>query len=145
VLNILLHRDDFLFSHHRSHGYYLAKNCSLNKLVAELYGKVCRANKSLVESQNISSTNENFYAGAILSGSIEIAVGVAYRLKLKNKEVHNKLKFVMDYKKPSPFNVRINKEARIFPKMKAGDTLEGMLPWPDRVSLTKAMLLADNI
>jgi hypothetical protein len=29
--------------------------------------------------------------------------------------------------------------------MKAGDTLEGMLPWPDRVSLTKAMLLADNI
>jgi TPP-dependent pyruvate/acetoin dehydrogenase alpha subunit len=84
ALNNFLHKDDFLFSHHRSHGYYLAKNCSLNKLVAELYGKVGGSNKGLAGSQDISSINENFYAGAILSGSIGIAVGAAYGLKLAN-------------------------------------------------------------
>ena len=84
VLNNFLHKDDFLFSHHRSHGYYLAKNCSLKKLVAELYGKVGGSNKGLAGSQDISSSDENFYAGAILSGSIGIAVGAAYGLKLAN-------------------------------------------------------------
>jgi TPP-dependent pyruvate/acetoin dehydrogenase alpha subunit len=84
VLNNFLHKDDFLFSHHRSHGYYLAKSCSLNKLVAELYGKASGSNKGLAGSQDISSSNKNFYAGAILSGSIGIAVGAAYGLKLAN-------------------------------------------------------------
>lgn len=87
ALNLLLKKKDFLFSHHRSHGYYLAKNCELKKLIAELYGKIDGSNKGLAGSQDISYAEKNFYAGAILSGSIGIAVGAAYGIaqnKLKN-------------------------------------------------------------
>ena len=35
----LIKKNDFLFSHHRSHGYYLSKGAPLKRLFAELYGK----------------------------------------------------------------------------------------------------------
>ena len=34
ALNNLLENEDYLFSHHRSHGYYLAKNAPMKKLPA---------------------------------------------------------------------------------------------------------------
>ena len=51
VLNSLMKKNDILFSHHRSHGYYFAKDCSLNEMIAELYGKVTGANKGFAGSQ----------------------------------------------------------------------------------------------
>ncbi len=69
--------DDVLFSHHRSHGYYLAKGCPLDRLIAELYGKTTGINGGLAGSQDISDPSKNFYAGAILSGAVSIACGVA--------------------------------------------------------------------
>ena len=83
VLNLRLSKNDHLFAHHRSHGYYLAKNCSLNGLISELYGKETGSNKGLAGSQDISSSKDNFYSGAILTGSLGIAVGAAYS---KNKK-----------------------------------------------------------
>ena len=83
VLSIKLRSDDHLFSHHRSHGYYLAKGCSLTGLISELYGKITGSNKGLAGSQDISSSENNFYAGAILTGSLGIATGVAYSKKLR--------------------------------------------------------------
>jgi TPP-dependent pyruvate/acetoin dehydrogenase alpha subunit len=83
VLNLFIKKRDFLFSHHRSHGYYLSKKCDLKKLIAELYGKEGGSNKGLAGSQDISSPKNKFYAGAILSGSIGIAVGAAYGIKQK--------------------------------------------------------------
>ena len=85
VLNSLLRRTDFLFSHHRSHGYYLSKNAPLKKLVAELYGKKNGSNGGLAGSQDISYPENNFFAGAILAGSIGIAVGNAFAQKLDKK------------------------------------------------------------
>ncbi len=35
-LTILLNKNDFLFSHHRSHGYYLSKKAPMKQLFAEL-------------------------------------------------------------------------------------------------------------
>ena len=88
VLSIKLRSDDHLFSHHRSHGYYLAKGCSLTGLISELYGKETGSNKGLAGSQDISSSENNFFAGAILSGSLGIATGVAYSIKYrKDKSV----------------------------------------------------------
>ena len=84
VLNLFLRKNDFLFSHHRSHGYYLSKSCNLNALVAELYGKETGSNMGLAGSQDISSARNNFFAGAILSGAIGISVGAAYGLKYNN-------------------------------------------------------------
>jgi acetoin:2,6-dichlorophenolindophenol oxidoreductase subunit alpha len=83
VLSIKIRKDDHLLSHHRSHGYYLAKGCSLDGLICELYGKVSGSNKGLAGSQDISSSKDNFYSGAILTGSVGIAIGIAYSKKLR--------------------------------------------------------------
>ena len=84
-LSILLNKKDHLFSHHRSHGYYLAKNAPMKQLFAELYGKVTGANSGIAGSQDISYPQKNFYSGAILSGATSIAVGTAMALKMRNK------------------------------------------------------------
>jgi len=85
ALNSILESTDFLFSHHRSHGYYLAKNAPMKKLFAELYGKVTGANSGIAGSQDISFPKNNFFSGAILSGATAIALGVAMSLEMKNK------------------------------------------------------------
>src|SRR5258706_15961583 len=36
ALSTLLRKDDYLFCHHRSHGYYLAKDAPMDALFAEL-------------------------------------------------------------------------------------------------------------
>jgi TPP-dependent pyruvate/acetoin dehydrogenase alpha subunit len=84
VLNKILHPKDYLYCHHRSHGYYLAKKCNLNELISELYGKETGANRGFAGSQDISSSQNNFYAGAILSGSVGISVGTAFSKKYNN-------------------------------------------------------------
>jgi pyruvate dehydrogenase E1 component alpha subunit len=84
-LNSILQPDDFLFSHHRSHGYYLAKNAPMNKLFAELYGKVTGANSGIAGSQDISYPKNNFFSGAILSGATAIALGAAMSLQMRKK------------------------------------------------------------
>tara|TARA_B100000029_G_scaffold395698_1_gene393535 strand:+ start:2800 stop:3885 length:1086 start_codon:yes stop_codon:yes gene_type:complete len=77
ILSVTTTEDDYLFSHHRSHGHYLAKRGSLNGLISELYGTKDGVNHGLAGSQDISSPSNNFYAGAIVAGTIGIAVGAA--------------------------------------------------------------------
>jgi len=86
ALHELLSNEDYLFSHHRSHGYYLSKKCPPEKLFAELYGKSDGANSGIAGSQDISYSKNNFYSGAILAGAISIAVGAALSVKLDNKK-----------------------------------------------------------
>jgi pyruvate dehydrogenase E1 component alpha subunit len=85
----LIKKNDYLYSHHRSHGYYLAKKCPVGKLISELYGRVGGANFGLAGSQDISYKENNFFSGAILAGAIGIAVGTALNFKLKknNKNI----------------------------------------------------------
>ena len=86
ALHELLLKNDYLFSHHRSHGYYLSKKCPPEKLFAELYGKSGGANSGLAGSQDISYSSNNFYSGAIIAGAISIAVGAGLSLKLDKKK-----------------------------------------------------------
>jgi TPP-dependent pyruvate/acetoin dehydrogenase alpha subunit len=86
ALSILLRSEDYLFSHHRSHGYYLAKGCSMQELFAELYGRATGANGGKAGSQDISSSKNRFYSGAILSGSIAIATGTALGIQQQRDE-----------------------------------------------------------
>lgn len=83
ALSVLLTRDDYLFSHHRSHGYYLAKGAPMPALFAELYGKETGANGGRAGSQDISFPAVNFHSGAILAGATAIAVGAALAIQLK--------------------------------------------------------------
>ncbi len=87
ALSILLNEADYLFSHHRSHGHYLAKACPLEGLVSELYGKQSGINHGYAGSQDISAPSHRFFAGAILAGSIGIAVGAAFGCLNSNNRV----------------------------------------------------------
>ena len=81
ALSVLLRDSDHLFSHHRSHGYYLAKAAPMDAMFAELYGKQTGANGGLAGSQDISYPSKRFYSGAILAGATAIAVGAALGLR----------------------------------------------------------------
>jgi len=88
ALSLLLHEDDYLFSHHRSHGYYLAKHAPMQALFAELYGKQTGANGGLAGSQDISFPSRRFFSGAILAGATAISSGSALAIHLqKTKDV----------------------------------------------------------
>lgn len=81
ALSQLVRPDDFMFSHHRSHGYFFAKNAPLRELFAEIYGKATGASGGKAGSQDISHSESHFYSGAILAGAVSIAVGAAFGFK----------------------------------------------------------------
>ena len=83
ALSELVRADDYLFSHHRSHGYYFAKGAPLNELFAEIYGRQTGADAGRAGSQDISHSGCHFYSGAILSGAVSIAVGAALGFQLQ--------------------------------------------------------------
>ena len=83
ALSLLLRADDYLYSHHRSHGYYLAKGAPMNALFAELYGKSTGANAGLAGSQDISYPSRRFFSGAVLAGATAISAGSALAATLQ--------------------------------------------------------------
>ena len=83
ALSLLLRAEDYLYSHHRSHGYYLAKHAPMQALFAELYGKATGANGGLAGSQDISYPAHRFYSGAVLAGAAAISAGSALAAKLQ--------------------------------------------------------------
>jgi TPP-dependent pyruvate/acetoin dehydrogenase alpha subunit len=85
-LSVLLRPDDYVFSHHRSHGYYLGKGAPLRALFAELYGKATGASGGKAGSQDISYPESRFYSGAILCGAVAIAVGAAFAEKMRGSD-----------------------------------------------------------
>jgi pyruvate dehydrogenase E1 component alpha subunit len=88
AINVLIKKKDYMFSHHRSHGYYIAKNAPIEKLFAELHGKKTGANSGIAGSQDISCEKNRFFSGAILAGSVSVAVGTAMSLKVnKSKNI----------------------------------------------------------
>ena len=83
ALSLLIKDDDYLFSHHRTHGFYLAKGAPMESLFAEMYGRETGANGGMAGSQDISLTSSNFYSGAILAGAVGIATGAAMGFQQK--------------------------------------------------------------
>ncbi len=86
ALSLLLRADDYLYSHHRSHGYYLAKSAPMKALFAELYGKATGANAGLAGSQDISYPSHRFFSGAVLAGAAAISAGSALAAKLQRTD-----------------------------------------------------------
>ena len=82
--SFFLHSNDFVLSHHRSHGHYLAKKCPIDSMIAEFYGKKSGSNSGLAGSQELSFTKNNFFSGTILSGMFSMALGTAYAQKKNN-------------------------------------------------------------
>jgi len=85
ALSTLLNVNDVIYSHHRSHGYYLAKGGSLTGMIAEFYGKINGVNGGLAGSQELSSQELHFYSGTILSGAFAMSAGSAFASKYKKE------------------------------------------------------------
>lgn len=88
ALSLVVKPDDYVFSHHRSHGYYFANGSPLCELFAELYGKSTGASGGRAGSQDISHSDTRFFSGAILAGATSIGIGAAFGIKhLKSNEM----------------------------------------------------------
>ena len=85
ALSLVVKNDDFIFSHHRSHGYFFAKGAPLEGLVAELYGKKEGSSGGRAGSQDISHAGKRFFSGAILAGATSIGIGAALGSRMQKK------------------------------------------------------------
>jgi TPP-dependent pyruvate/acetoin dehydrogenase alpha subunit len=81
-----LRPDDYVFTGHRSHCYYMAKGGSLQGLFAELYGKATGSNHGKAGHHELSDESVNFYRGAIVAGTIPIAAGTALAAQMEGTD-----------------------------------------------------------
>ncbi len=87
VLSIFVKKDDFAVSTHRSHAHYLAKQGSLRKMIAEIYGKRTGCSMGKGGSMHLIDKNVNFMGStSIVGNSIPIGTGLGFSLKLKKKK-----------------------------------------------------------
>jgi TPP-dependent pyruvate/acetoin dehydrogenase alpha subunit len=79
-----LNSEDKAYSSHRAHAHYLAKGGSLNKLIAELYGKETGCTGGRGGSMHLTDLDAGFVAStAIVGNSIPLAVGNGLHQKVQ--------------------------------------------------------------
>ena len=84
---LALEQRDYVLSHHRSHGHYLAKGGSLKAMMAEIYGKASGCAKGVGGSMHLIDLEAGFLGAAPIVGStIPIAVGVALGTKMRKED-----------------------------------------------------------
>ena len=78
-----LNPEDKMLSTHRSHAHYLAKGGSLNRMIAEMFGKTTGCSGGMGGSMHLIDKSCGFEgATAIVGNTIPIATGVAFAQKL---------------------------------------------------------------
>lgn len=83
----VLTKEDFVVSHHRGHGHCVAKGASLNKMMAELMGRVTGYCKGLGGSMHIADLDLNILgANGIVGAGIGIGTGAALSSKLRGTD-----------------------------------------------------------
>ena len=86
-VNYYLKKSDIMFSSHRSHAHYIAKNCSLDKMLCEIYGKENGCVGGRGGSMHIQDIEQNFYASIpLVASALGPSVGVALNLKRKKSK-----------------------------------------------------------
>lgn len=89
---IMLHlkKKDLIFCTHRSHGHYLAKGGSLNKMFAEIYGKESGCIGGIGGSMHLQDIENGVFISIPIVGSvIPLSVGSALSHKLQKKSQKN--------------------------------------------------------
>jgi TPP-dependent pyruvate/acetoin dehydrogenase alpha subunit len=82
-----LQPDDIVFGSYRSHAYYLAKGGDLEKMFAELYGKVTGCAKGKGGSMHLVDVAHGVMgASAVVGTTIPNAVGYAYAIQLQKRK-----------------------------------------------------------
>ncbi len=79
-----LNDDDYIVSTHRGHGHLIAKGGDVNKIMAELFGKITGYCKGKGGSMHVADFSKGMLgACGIVGGGIPIAVGSALSSKLR--------------------------------------------------------------
>jgi TPP-dependent pyruvate/acetoin dehydrogenase alpha subunit len=82
-----LKTEDAVFSAHRSHGHYLAKNADLKSMLAELYGRETGCARGKGGSQHLVDLEAGFMGSApILASTISVGVGYAWAAKRRGQD-----------------------------------------------------------
>ena len=82
-----LRRDDYVFSAHRSHGHYIAKDADLKAMIAEIYGKATGCALGKGGSQHLIDLDAGFMGSApILASTISVGVGTAWAAKRRGED-----------------------------------------------------------
>lgn len=84
----VLRQKDLVVGNHRSHGHYIAKNGSLRKMIAELYGKESGCTRGIGGSMHLIDLENGILATTpIVGGTIPVAVGVALANQMKKNDI----------------------------------------------------------
>jgi len=87
VVGINQKKIDTAVSSHRAHAHYLAKGGNLNKMIAEIYGKVTGCSKGRGGSMHLIDLGVGFLgSSAIVGNSIPIGVGAGFSHKLSDSD-----------------------------------------------------------
>jgi len=79
-----LKKDDFIVSHHRPHGHFIAKGGEIKRLMAELFGKKTGCCKGRGGSMHVGDLSVGMPpAIAIVGANVPIAAGMALAFKTK--------------------------------------------------------------
>ncbi|MFC2175109.1 thiamine pyrophosphate-dependent dehydrogenase E1 component subunit alpha [archaeon] len=79
-----LNKEDYVFGTHRAHGCYLAKGGDLNKIAAELYGKVTGCSRGRGGSMHVVAPEIGVLGtSAIVAGTIPLGVGAALAAQIR--------------------------------------------------------------
>jgi len=82
-----LRDDDCITSTHRGHGHCIAKGADMNRMMAELYGKVDGYSKGKGGSMHIADTSKGIIgANGIVGAGIPIAAGTAFAQKYRGQD-----------------------------------------------------------
>jgi pyruvate dehydrogenase E1 component alpha subunit len=74
--------EDSVVSTYREHGHALTRGVSMDRVLAEMYGKVSGCSKGRGGSMHLFDAATNFYGGnAIVGGGLPMAVGLAFANK----------------------------------------------------------------
>ena len=86
-VGLALKNTDLAVSGHRAHAHYMAKGGDINRMIAEIYGKVTGCSKGKGGSMHLVDETVGFMGStAIVGGTVPIGVGLAYGMKIKKSK-----------------------------------------------------------
>lgn len=82
-----LRDDDYIASNHRGHGHCIAKGCSLNGMMAEIFGRATGLCKGKGGSMHIADMERGMLgANGVVGGGLPLATGAALSAKLRGTD-----------------------------------------------------------
>ncbi|MCL4377223.1 MAG: thiamine pyrophosphate-dependent dehydrogenase E1 component subunit alpha [Actinobacteria bacterium] len=83
---LAIKKEDYIISTHRGHGHAIAKGADLNKMMAELFGKVTGYCRGRGGSMHIADTELGMLgANGIVGGGVPISVGAGFSCKMEKR------------------------------------------------------------